>query len=58
MGDSLRVVENAVSYIGDICVHSDDFDDHPMDVRQTVTALKRDNIQMRRHKSTFAVDGR
>ena len=54
MDDSLRGVENADSYIHDICIHSNDFDNHLFVLRQTLRELKKVSIQMRPDKWVFA----
>ena len=54
MDNTLRGIENSESYVDDICVYSDNFQDHLTDLRQTLAALREANIQLRRDKCTFA----
>ena len=44
MDNTLRGIRNAESYVDDICVYSDNFQDHLTDLRQTLAALRGANI--------------
>ena len=55
MDDTLPGVNNADSYVDDICVHSSSFEEHLKDLRSAFTALQEANIQLRQDNNSFAV---
>ena len=53
MDETLRPVIHADPYVDDICVHSAEFDSHITDLKSTLEALCKANVQLRRDKCSF-----
>ena len=53
MDETLKLVDRADPYVDDICVHSMDFEGHLSDLKATLEALRKANVQLRRDKCTF-----